>query len=90
VQVVEKEGESIDLVILDTVMPHMDGRQVFDAIKSIVPDMPVVVCSGYSEGGQVEYIIRNGGCAFLRKPCDMDHILRTINSVLENQVPTQL
>ena len=40
---------SIDLVLLDLTMPHMDGAETFEKLHAIAPDLPVVLCSGYSD-----------------------------------------
>ncbi|MBI5589845.1 MAG: response regulator [Deltaproteobacteria bacterium] len=41
-------GNEIDLVILDMVMPGMDGGRTFDLIREIQPGMPVLLSSGYA------------------------------------------
>ena len=40
--------QEIDLVILDMIMPRMNGREAFVAMKEINPDIKVIVASGYS------------------------------------------
>jgi CheY-like chemotaxis protein len=39
----------IDLVLLDLMMPRMDGAETFERLHAIAPDLPVVLCSGYSD-----------------------------------------
>lgn len=41
--------EAIDLVLLDLTMPRMDGAETFEKLHAIAPDLPVVLCSGYSD-----------------------------------------
>jgi len=41
-------GEQIDLVILDLIMPEMDGEKTFQCIREVRPGMPVILSSGYS------------------------------------------
>lgn len=46
-QVLEKSGDSIDLVITDMVMPEMSGRELIDAIRKQDPTLPIICTSGY-------------------------------------------
>lgn len=87
------QGSRIDLVILDYVMPGMGGREVFDALKQIRPDVKVLLSSGYSSTDQVAALIERGCNGFIQKPYDtvkMSRIIRTIldaehaNAVKEN------
>ena len=50
-------GSQIDLVILDLIMPGMDGGKTFDRIREIHPKMPVLLSSGYAINGKTTDII---------------------------------
>ncbi|MGV8059745.1 MAG: PAS domain S-box protein [Smithellaceae bacterium] len=63
--------EPIDLVILDMVMPEMNGGEIFDELKRINPDVKVLLSSGYSINGQASKIIRRGCVGFIQKPFTM-------------------
>ena len=41
--------QTIDLVITDMAMPQMDGAQLAQAIRSIKPDLPIILATGYAE-----------------------------------------
>ncbi len=47
----QREGASISLIILDLIMPEMDGRKCLEEILRINPKAKVVIASGYSEAG---------------------------------------
>jgi YesN/AraC family two-component response regulator len=40
--------ESIDLVLLDVIMPQMNGKEVYDALLRIKPDLKAIFTSGYA------------------------------------------
>ncbi|CAB5098119.1 PAS/PAC sensor hybrid histidine kinase [Olavius algarvensis associated proteobacterium Delta 3] len=64
----EPQGQRIDLVILDLVMPHMDGSTAYDRIKEVRPDIKVLLSSGYSINGRAHDILRRGCNGFIQKP----------------------
>ncbi|NTV50627.1 MAG: PAS domain S-box protein [Geobacteraceae bacterium] len=79
----EREGR-ISLAILDVIMPKMNGRAVFDAIRKIDPDMRVLFCSGYAR----DVVINQGGLDeemnYLSKPFTPKELLMKIREVLYN------
>ena len=60
--------QEIDLVILDMVMPSLSGRDTFHALKSIDPEVSVVLSSGYSLTGEAQGLLEEGAIGFLQKP----------------------
>lgn len=76
--------DQIDLVILDMVMPKMGGSEVFQALKTIKPDVKVILCSGYSHNGfaGIDTLIRSGAAGFIQKPFTRQTIMSTIKKVL--------
>lgn len=77
----ELRGE-IDLVLLDIMMPGMDGCQVYRAIRKIAPDAKVVLCSGYSDDKKVGDLMSEGISAFLQKPFNSEELGRTLSNIL--------
>lgn len=71
VEVYRKVWREIDCVILDVVMPNMNGRECLCALKEINPDVRAIVSSGYDQGGQAQSIIDEGALGFIQKPYDM-------------------
>ena len=80
----EKSRDDIKLVLLDIMMPGMDGGEVFTALRRIRQDVKVILCSGFSVEGQAMDIMNRGACAFTQKPHDMQNLLKTISNVLLN------
>ncbi len=81
--VLEAQGERIDLVLLDLIMPGMDGGAVFDAIRRLHPGMPVILSSGYSLNGQATEIMARGCSGFIQKPFNLAELSRKLHDVLK-------
>ena len=72
-----------DLVISDLKMPGMDGMELFDALRGIKPDIPVIIITAYGSLGTADEAMKKGIADFITKPFRKDSILFTINRVLE-------
>ena len=83
VQAVSDRGERIDLVILDLVMPGLDGGQVFDNIREIQPQIPVILSSGYAADGYAEAILKRGCNGFIQKPFSLSELSVQVRMVLD-------
>ncbi len=83
VDAVSEPVVNIDLVILDLIMPGMDGGRTFDAIREIHPNMPIILSSGYSLKGKATEIMGRGCNAFIQKPFNISELSRLIRKVLD-------
>jgi PAS domain S-box-containing protein len=87
---VAKMGRDIDLVILDFIMPEIDGEKTFDRIRELRPSLPVLLSSGYSLTGQPTEIMRRGCNGFIQKPFNMNKLAQKIREILDaGKVPKQ-
>ena len=75
--------DQIDLVILDMIMPGMNGNEVFACLKEIDPDIRVILSSGYSLDNRGEKYIKNGFRGILQKPFSMEDLSVKIKEVLK-------
>ena len=78
-----------DPVITDQSMPGLSGVELADELLAESPDLPVVICSGYSEFAAAGDAEEFGFRAFLPKPVSSERLLATVASVLE-RAPKQL
>ncbi len=83
VKVVERKGNEIDLVILDLIMPGMDGGEVFNRIKEVLPQMQVLLSSGYAINGQADEIMQKGCNGFIQKPFNISELSRKVRKILD-------
>jgi CheY-like chemotaxis protein len=75
--------KELDLVLLDMVMPEMDGQDTFHALRRVNPAARVIILSGYSLEGKVQGLLSDGAAGFLRKPismADLDQMLAQVAS----------
>lgn len=83
-EIYKKNKEGIALVILDMIMPGMGGRETFERLKEIDPDVKVLLSSGYSVDGQAAEILRRGCKGFIQKPFAMMELSQKIRSLLDS------
>jgi signal transduction histidine kinase/ActR/RegA family two-component response regulator len=89
IEVYKTKKEEIDLVILDLIMPTMGGEKTFDLLKTINPDLKVILSSGYSLNGQAAQIMERGCKGFIQKPFGAGELSQKIREVLDNGVKDQ-
>ncbi|MCH2209139.1 MAG: response regulator [Lentisphaerales bacterium] len=77
----KEKHEDIDIVILDKIMPDMNGLEVFRELKKIEPNVKIVLASGYSEE-QAQDLLNEGVKAFIRKPYTISALSKELSSQL--------
>lgn len=82
-QCLEERGGEIDLILLDLIMPGMDGAAVFAEIRKRHPLMPVVLSSGYAIDDVAKEILATGRGAFVQKPFSLAVLSQQLRQVLE-------
>ena len=76
--------DGFDLVITDMTMPGMTGDQLAEQILRHRPDIPVIICTGFSKRISSELASSLGIRALLMKPVTVQELSRTIRDVLDN------
>jgi CheY-like chemotaxis protein len=82
IRVFEENKDRINLLILDLIMPDLGGEIVYDRIKSLRPDVRVILSSGYSIEGQAESILKKGCDGFIQKPYNLNQLAQKIKNIL--------
>lgn len=83
VDLVKQNGNDINLVILDLIMPGLDGGKTFDRIKKVKPTMPVILASGYAIDGQANEIMNKGCDGFIQKPYNISDLSQKVREILD-------
>jgi putative two-component system response regulator len=76
---------NIDLVVLDIMMPGINGIEALQKIKSKYPEVEVVLLTAYASIGTARSAIRFGAFDYLTKPFDKDDVIKVIESGLEKK-----
>jgi len=79
----DRRQGKVEMVILDLVMPKMSGAQVYERIRAIDPEIPVVISSGYSQDGRGRDLLQRGAADFIQKPYTIQELLATVRKVLD-------
>lgn len=74
-----------DLVITDMAMPEMTGEELVKAIQKIRPDIPIIICTGYSEKINEDQLQKMGIQAFLLKPFFVKEMATLIRQVMDKK-----
>jgi CheY-like chemotaxis protein len=75
--------EGIDLVITDMTMPKMSGLELAASLKRIREDIPIILCTGYSEVITEEKMKASGISQLLMKPVSKKRLAETIRQIFE-------
>ncbi len=79
-----------DLVVTDLTMPNMTGDELSMELIRIKPDIPVVLCTGFSARINNEQAEAMGIRAFVMKPVTMREIVTTVRKILDQTVPINI
>ena len=84
IELFQRNLSNIMLVILDLSMPVMNGEECLKRLRSIKPDVPVLLSSGFSEAEAARRFQSAGVATFLQKPYTVQHLAELVNSALSD------
>ena len=74
-----------DVILLDLVMPQMDGLTAIPRIKEIDPDAKILVLTSFAEGDRVYQAIKSGALGYMLKDSTRDQLLQSIRDVSQGR-----
>lgn len=77
--------EGADLVLLDLMMPKLDGIETLNRMKKEEPDVLVIMLTAFGTIEKAVEAMKKGAYDFIPKPCEPEHILLTIEKALERK-----
>ena len=84
IDIYEKQSAQIDVVVLDMVMPEMNGGEIFDILKTINPNIRIILSSGYSMHDLKTRTMDCGYHTFIQKPFGIDQLSEKLREVLDS------
>jgi CheY-like chemotaxis protein len=84
-QLFRNDPNRFDLVVTDMTMPLLTGDELATQMLSIRPDLPIVLCTGYSRRMSEEKAERLGIRAFVMKPFTRRELAETVRNVLDGE-----
>ncbi|NCC24276.1 MAG: response regulator [Deltaproteobacteria bacterium] len=81
VEIYHRRWREITLVLMDLVMPDMNGREAFEAMQSICPEAKIVFASGFSHGVGRKELEDRGAAGFLSKPYKVADLVRMLDDL---------
>lgn len=90
VQVFEAHRDEISLAVLDVIMPKVNGHEVYERIKCVDRDVPIVFCSGYDPETEHVKVLVDVGVRILQKPFTAEALLGTIREVLDSRLTAEV
>jgi CheY-like chemotaxis protein len=80
-----KRTQDIAAVVLDMVMPEMDGGEVFRRLRAVNPDVKVVVSTGCEQASEVDELLQQGAMGFVQKPFRITELADAVNEAVEGK-----
>ncbi|MBN1674264.1 MAG: PAS domain S-box protein [Kiritimatiellae bacterium] len=85
VELYRQPGARIDLVIIDMVMPNMDGPDCFATLKKLDPNVRAIVSTGYGLDGPAKAVLEAGALGVAQKPYEASHLSQAVAAALQKK-----
>jgi two-component system, cell cycle sensor histidine kinase and response regulator CckA len=83
-QVIAKRfATPIDLLVTDVVLAGNSGREVYEELKALLPDLKVLFMSGYSEDIVARHGVLHAGTRLIQKPFTVEQLVSSVRRVLD-------
>lgn len=80
---IKTNPDAYSLIITDMEMPQMNGVQLFQSLREVRTDMPVILLTGYSHSIDETRARKIGFSAYLKKPISLAEIVKVVDSFLK-------
>lgn len=84
IRIFTENKETVQLLILDVIMPRMNGKECHNEIKKIKPDIKAIFVSGYTADTLHKKGISKEGAGLIFKPISPHELLRKVREILDN------
>ncbi len=84
-----KDPSHVDILVTDTTMPYMNGVELAERTLKIRPELPVVICTGFTTLISVEEARKRGIKGFVMKPFKIREMAARIREILDGREPDE-
>ncbi|MCF6179164.1 MAG: PAS domain S-box protein, partial [Geopsychrobacter sp.] len=77
------QPEAFDLIITDRTMPGLTGEKLARKIRAIRPDIPIILCTGFSGDGTMIRAAESGVSEIITKPYDIERLAESIRKLID-------
>lgn len=71
----ETHREQVAAIVLDVVMPGIDGLETLRRVRAVDEQIPVILCSGYSDAAFPDSLLKHPATSFLAKPYTLQQLI---------------
>nr|WP_284710968.1 response regulator [Desulfovibrio aminophilus] len=75
-------GNDFEVAVVDLKMRDMDGLEILDVFRKMVPEMPVVMLTGHGSEASAREGLDRGAFDFLLKPCELEDLMEKLNAAV--------
>lgn len=79
-----KNHNQYDLIVLDMIMPELNGKDTYFGMKGVQKDLNVIISSGYAMDGEVQKVLNAGAHSFIQKPFRLDELSKKIAKAINS------
>jgi CheY-like chemotaxis protein len=79
----QKQGEEIDLVITDRVMPSISGVELYSKLRELKPSVRIIMMTGYPIGDGTRELLERGAVTWIQKPMNSETLSRKVQEALQ-------
>ncbi|HVS39919.1 MAG TPA: response regulator, partial [Gemmataceae bacterium] len=77
------DGRSVDLIVLDLMMPHQDAAATFQRLRQRRPGVPILLCTGLADSDPAPELRRSPAVGLIRKPFRMNELWQAVRRLLD-------
>jgi two-component system cell cycle sensor histidine kinase/response regulator CckA len=85
IEIYRKQKDDIALVILDMIMPGIDGRETCKRLKQINPSLKILISSGFSDETKKDNEFRSWIQGFIQKPYNINELSKKVRRILDSK-----
>jgi len=82
----EMSRMNVDLLITDLTMPRMGGRELAEKLRKLLPELPILFSSGYTDEAVVRHGLLETNVHFIQKPFSLNDLARKVRDVLDERM----